>query len=153
VQDVVGDPAHVQTVGDLDRTVRLARAAQLLDVRTEVADRQGAGDLLAEVVEQPVAADPGDVLWVPDRGPVPELGELGGQELGPLLGEPDEGVDAVDERGRGPLGAARSRSTCSGPKTSARRPSPRRRQKSICQSRSRAALKPCARKTSYVEDP
>src|SRR5919106_40081 len=36
-----------------------------------------------------------------------------------------------------------------GPNTSANRPSPRRRQKSSCHSRSRAALNPCIRKTSY----
>ena len=56
---------EVESVRDAQVVVRLAYAPQVLHRGTEVAQGQRPGDLLLQVVEQAVAADPRDVRRLP----------------------------------------------------------------------------------------
>ena len=104
VEHVGGDGVEVEALGDLVAPGRLELLAQRLRLAAEVAQDERALDLVGEVGDEPVAADPHDVLGRPALGPVAERLELDRQRRGPALDLVDVGVDARGEGGGDLLG-------------------------------------------------
>ena len=162
------DGGKIDALGRFARRRRIEIGAQ--EIRRLIGARKhvGAQHLGDGVAREAMASHAHHILRPPARRARAERDEFGREHLGLALGQSHIGVDAAGEGLAdfahiaaaigGPFAlhiatekksrAARSCIRKPGPKSADSKPSPRFRQKSICHKRSRAALKPWAKKRS-----